>query len=102
MFKEIYKIDEEGFKIDFLAVDFNEEGTPLEELPKGYIIAENPHNFRKAKWTGTEWIEGESQEEKDERESQQLIESLKPSQDELSDAELEIKIITLLSELEVI
>jgi len=58
--------------------------------------------FYKPKWTGAEWVEGETEEEKAEREEKQLIESLKPSPQEIANAELEIKILTTLTELGVI
>ncbi len=66
-----------------------------ESFPTGVVLI-------KPKWNGVEWIEGETEEEKAERESQQLLESLKPTPEELANAELEIKLLTMLTELEVI
>lgn len=62
----------------------------------------NMSSFHKPKWSGIEWVEGESEEEKAEREARHQLELSAPSPEELADAELEIKIISLLTELEVI
>lgn len=56
----------------------------------------------KAKWDGQKWIEGATQSEIDDLATEQLLVSLHPSQQELTDADLEIKMITLLMEMEVI
>lgn len=74
------------------------------EVPDGCITVQlpQPMPFYKPKWTGAEWVEGETEEEKAEREEKQLIESLKPSPQEIANAELEIKILTTLTELGVI
>lgn len=110
MKKEVYKIDENGFLIEtYLGIfeenkligfldDSGEFNVNIESL----VTVGYPNNLIKEKWNGIEWIEGETEEEKAEREAKQLLESLKPSPEEIADAELEIKIATMLTELEVI
>ncbi|KPN95272.1 hypothetical protein [Lysinibacillus sp. ZYM-1] len=105
--RTLYKIDENGFMLYgeeiFLLED---ELTPDDGIYVGKPLPTNElgHQlpFQKIKWDGTQWIEGETEEEKNEREAQQLLESLKPSPNEIANAELEIKIVTMLTELEVI
>lgn len=105
--RTLYKIDEYGFMLygeEIFLLD--DELTPDDEryVEKSLPTNEMGHQlpFQKIKWNGTQWIEGETEEEKIEREAQQLLESLKPSSDEITNAELEIKIVTILTELEVI
>ncbi|MGE8004391.1 hypothetical protein [Lysinibacillus sp. NPDC093216] len=93
-----YEIDSEGYIINNYVIDGDiivPDGCITEQLPQ-------PLLFYRPKWSGKEWVEGETEEEKAERESQQLLESLKPSPPEIVDAELEIKMITMLREMEVI
>lgn len=92
-----YYVDNEGFIIETIPIDL--ENYVAED---NLIVTQPKQSFCTFKWNGTEWIEGVTQEEIEEREAQQLLESMKPSQNELSDAELEIKIITLLTDLEVV
>lgn len=93
-----YKIDDEGFILDNYHIDGDVA------VPEGCITVQLPQPlpFYKPKWNGTEWVEGESVEETDERESQQLLESLKPSAQEINDSELEIRFITILMDLGVV
>lgn len=62
----------------------------------------NIKTFIKPKWTGTEWVEGETEEEQSQRESLQYLESLKPTPQELEDADLEIKVLSLLFEMGIV
>lgn len=102
MKKQVYEIDEQGFLLKIHTADIDENGNILDEDKQGFIVIDIPVGLWKKKWTGSEWIEGETEEEKAEREAQQLLESLKPSPAEIANAELEIKVITMLTELEVI
>lgn|GEM_PF-5296710 len=78
-----------------------EDGIYIEEnLPTNELCHQLP--FQKIKWDGENWVEGETTDERDERESQQTLESLKPSPTEIYDAELEIKVIIMFTELGVI
>lgn len=95
----VFIVSQDGFIMGATMVDIskreqypNEISTPFPSLVK----------LEKPKWNGTKWVEGETQEEMEERESQQLLESLKPSPSEIVDAELEIKLLTTLTELGVI
>ncbi|MFF5816347.1 hypothetical protein [Lysinibacillus capsici] len=99
MKKHVYEIDEMGFLKEVYLADVDSEGNILDEDKQGFITVDYPSGLWKRKWTGSEWIEGESEEEKAEREAQQLLESIKPSPTEIADAELEIKLITILTEL---
>ncbi|WP_421927401.1 hypothetical protein [Lysinibacillus capsici] len=93
-----YEIDDKGFIIN----NYSANGDV--EVPDGSITVQlpQPMPFHKPKWNGSEWVEGETEEEKIEREEKQLIESLKPSPQEIANAELEIKMITMLTELGVL
>lgn len=94
-----YIIDDNGFVIDSYVV------SSATEYVDGNIIVVRPSidvSFYKRKWDGNKWVEGETEEEKAEREAKQLLESLKPSPVEIADAELEIKFITMLTELGVV
>lgn len=93
-----YEIDDKGFIIN----NYSANGDV--EVPDGCITVQlpQPMPFHKPKWSGSEWVEGETEEEKIEREANQLLDSLRPSPSEIADAELEIKMITMLTELGVI
>ncbi|MBD7984401.1 hypothetical protein H9649_07410 [Sporosarcina sp. Sa2YVA2] len=62
-YRQVYEIDDEGFKVDTIPVVFNTDGNPVEELGERFIVSEPPHGLIKARWTGVEWIEGATQEE---------------------------------------
>lgn len=108
MNREIYQLDENGFISEIYLGSFDEDGKLIDPIfnDEDIIIClttlPQPLLFNKPKWNGSEWVEGESEEEKTEREAQQLLESLKPSPSEIANAELEIKVITMLTELEVV
>lgn len=102
MKKHVYEIDDKGFLKEIYLANVDSEGNILDEDKQGFITVDYPSGLWKRKWNGTEWIEGETEEEKAEREAQQLLESLKPSPSEIANAELEIKVITMLTELGVI
>lgn len=93
-----YAIDSKGFIVKSYLVggDVAVPSTAINvQLPQ-------PLPYVHPKWNGKEWVEGETEEEKTEREEKQLLESLKPSTKEIADAELEIKILTMLTDLEVV
>lgn len=98
--KWIYKIDGHGFIIESYVGTFDDRGNLISH-EGNYITVDLPQPllFYKPKWTGTEWVEGESQSEREERKSQQLLESLNPSEEELSKAERELETIELLLEM---
>lgn len=92
-------IDENGYIVDSILVTCEKEG-----VEGNVVTVPQPDDisFYKRRWDGVQWVEGETAEEKAEREAQQMLESLKPSQNEIEDAELEIKMITMLTEMGVI
>lgn len=102
MKKHVYEIDDMGLLKEVYLADIDSEGNILDVDKQGFITVDYPSGLWKKRWTGTEWIEGETVEERSEREEQQLLESLKPSLDEIANAELEIKMLTMLTELGVI
>lgn len=97
--KHVYEVDENGFFVEMYLANVDEEGNILDEDKQGFVTVDYPSGLWKRKWTGTEWVEGESQSEKEERETQQLLESLNPSEQELSKAERELETIDLLLEM---
>lgn len=63
--KQVYKIDDNGFYVEPVLVSVDEELTEdLVEIPF-------PNGLYRPKWTGTEWIEGATQEEIDNIKNQQ-------------------------------
>lgn len=84
-----FKVDSEGYINDTVAVD---KGYELEDEVVSPIP---PHVIYKARWTGTEWVEGKSQEEIDAEES---LNSLIPTVDEVEHAENEMQILNILME----
>lgn len=94
--KTAYMVDDNGFILEVIVVDISET------IPNNVVIDNIENYYHTPRWDGTVWVEGETAEEKAEREAQQMLESLKPSQNEIEDAELEIKMITMLTEMGVI
>lgn len=92
-----YAIDDNGFIIDTVLVGGN-----FDYIYSNVITVPYNSEYHRNRWDGEKWIEGETEEEKTERESQQLLESLKPSPEEIANAELEIKMLTMLTDLGVI
>ncbi len=66
MKRQVYKIDENCYLQEILVKDFDEEGNCPEELAEDIIAVDPPNGLYSARWTGTEWIEGLTQEEIDE------------------------------------
>lgn len=94
----LYEIDEKGFIINNYVKYENAF------IPKDYISTQLPQPlpFYKPRWNGSKWTEGESEEEKELRRYTQYIESLKPSQQEIQKAQLEIEVLNIINELGVI
>ncbi|WP_025116245.1 hypothetical protein [Lysinibacillus fusiformis] len=100
--KHVYELDKNMYFKEIYLADIDEHGNIMDEEKQGFNTGDIPSGLFKPKWNGVQWVEGESEKEKSEREAQQLLESLKPSPSEIADAELEIKIATMPTELEVI
>lgn len=63
--KQVYKIDDNGFYVEPVLVSVDEELTEdLVEIPF-------PNGLYRPQWTGSEWIEGATQEEIDNIKNQQ-------------------------------
>lgn len=102
MKKIVYQLTPDGFILERHVADINTDGVIIDDDKINFITIDPPNTIYKPRYVGTQWVEGETEAEKSVRESNQLIESLKPSPTEISDAELEIKLITTLTELGVI
>ena len=99
--KTIYAIDKQGF-MTYETVEIGYR----DDVPAGYVDIPLPTDkngnqlpFWEPKWTGTEWVEGKSIEEFEE---EAMLELLSPTPKEVSEAELEIKILNTLMEVELI
>lgn len=84
MLKQVYEINEYGYPKEIYVKDFDEEGNCTEELAEDIITVDSPNGLYRAKWTGTEWIEGLSQEEIDEINN---VPSLPTTEERLQQAE---------------
>lgn len=102
MLVKAFEVDNDGFLVDFYIVTIDENNKIVDEGKENFILVDMPNNLHKPKWNGETWVEGETESEKLEREVLQSLESLKPSPSEIADAELEIKMLTMLTELGVI
>lgn len=94
MLKQGYEIDEIGFIKEIHVIEFDAEGGVINKLPSNYITESPPDGLYRAKWNGTEWHEGATQEE-----IQEIL-SLhqRPPSDKERITELENIILTLLME----
>ena len=104
------KIDSDGYFIEDVVVDsyptileviVDDEGveSAIEVHDPSYIDVVCPEGLHKPIWNGKEWAEGKPQEEV---EWLEYLNSIKPSDDEVQEAERELKTIDLLLELGVI
>lgn len=104
MLKIVHEVDEKGYVIEKYVGEFK-DGKLISNFEDKKIVTVDfpqPSPFFRPRWNSVEWVEGETEEERNERESLLSFELLKPTQQELDDAQLEIKVLTLLSELEMI
>lgn len=95
MDKQVYEIDTNGYLKKIKLADFDERGNCTEELADNIITIDPPQGLYRAKWTGTEWIEDKTMEE---FEAEELLNNLTPTAEQIKNAELVIKILTLLEE----
>lgn len=102
MLKQYLKIDGTGSVVMLnIELPFNQRGFDSlwleenEEVPDSYIEAFTSGGFHYPRWNGTEWTEGLTQEEID---AEKLLSNLIPTAEQIKNAELEIKILTLLQE----
>lgn len=98
----VYELHPNGRIMEYHSAELDDDGNIIDEDKKSFIAIPAPSILHQPKWDGEQWVEDETQEERDIREEQQLMDSLVPSQDDLIDADLEIKTITLLMDMGVI
>ncbi|MFJ7646940.1 hypothetical protein ACIQ1H_05300 [Lysinibacillus sp. NPDC097279] len=103
MHKQIYKVNNGGFIEEVFLGEFDENGQLIDPIGE-YVTTDLPQPllFYQPKWDDTQWVEGATEEELVKHKEQQLLDNLKPSVEEITDADLEIKILTILLEMEVI
>lgn len=87
---QVFKIDDEGY---FVVVTHIKQG---EQVDFNYVTSPLPQGLYKAKWTGTEWIEGKTEEEFLE---EAFLVAINPSMQALAKAERELEVIELLIEM---
>lgn len=99
--RTIYEVDADGF-MTYQTMEIDD----TEEIPSGFIDVPLPTDnqghqlpFWRPRWTGTEWVEDKTREEFEE---EAMLESLNPTQQQITDAELEIKILNTLMEVDLI
>lgn len=63
MLKEVFDIDTNGFIRNKYVAEVDIDGIILDSEKQHLISAQPIVSFFKAKWTGSEWIEGATQEE---------------------------------------
>ena len=102
MQKHIYQVNSDGFIEEVFLGEFDDEGQLIDPVGE-YVTTDLPQPlpFYRPKWNGTKWIEGATKEELEKHKEQQLLENLQPSVEEILNADLEIRIITMLLEMEV-
>lgn len=101
MLKNVYEVDEDGYLLK-LYVAHVVDGMIIDSDKQHCIIEDYPTGLIKQRWDGAKWVEGATDAELEEYQAQLTLDSMKPSQEEINDAELEIKMITLLMEMELI
>lgn len=101
--KQVYQVDSDGFIEEVFLGEFDDKGHLIDPIGE-YVTTDLPQPlpFYRPKWDGTQWGEGISKEEIARHKQQQVLENLKPSVQEITDADLEIKILTMLLEMQVI
>lgn len=103
MRKQVYQVDSDGFIEEVFLGEFDDKGHLIDPIGE-YVTTDLPQPllFYRPKWDGTQWGEGATHEELAKYKEQQLLENLKPSVQEITDADIEVKILTMLLEMEVI
>lgn len=94
-----YIIDNDGYIIDSIVIK-----TEKEEVNGNIVSISQPNNisFYRRRWNGIEWVEGETEEDRNKREYIEYMNKFEPSYSEIEDAKLEIKTIEIIKEIGVI
>ncbi|POZ56258.1 hypothetical protein LYSIN_01041 [Lysinibacillus sphaericus] len=103
MRKQVYQVDSDGFIVEVFLGEFDDQGQLIDPIGE-YITTDLPQPllFYRPKWDGTQWLEGATEDVLAKHKEQQLMDNLRPSVQEITDADLEIKILTMLLEMQVI
>ena len=94
-----YIIDNDGYIIDSIVIKSEKE-----EVNGNIVSISQPDNisFYRRRWNGFEWVEGETEEDRNKREYREYLASLTPSNSEIEEARIEIKSIKLLQDMGVV
>lgn len=98
----VYELHANGRIKERHSAELDEDGNILDEDKQGFITEQEPRYVHQPSWNGVEWVESETQEEREIREIEEALEALNPTPEEIADSELEIKMLTLLMELEMV
>ena len=104
MKKHAYEIDYNGYYVDLHLVEVDDKGVAVNPDERNYILVDppQPNNFLRMKWDGRMWVEGATQQELSDREFRISLNTLAPTPEQVTESELEIKILTILIDMEVI
>jgi len=96
--KYAFVINKNGYVID------SEFITKEQEKEEKYITLPFPieNLLYIPRWNGVEWVEGETEEDRNKREYNEYVASLIPSNSEIEEARIEIKSIKLLQDMGVV
>lgn len=94
-----YIIDNDGYITDSIVIKSEKE-----EVNGNIVSISQPNNisFYRRRWNGIEWVEGETEEDRNKREYREYLASLIPSDSEVEEARIEIKSIKLLQDMGVV
>lgn len=101
--KKLVKVDNNGYLVFgedlFIYPITNDEGNESYDIPDGYTDIHYDGGYFKPRLVDGVWVEDRPF---DDIEAERLLVSLQPTTQELADADLEIKVLTLLIEMGVI
>jgi len=94
-----YIVDNDGYIIESIVIKSEKE-----EVNGDIVSISQPNNisFYRRRWNGVEWVEGETEEDRNKREYNEYLASLIPSNSEIEEARIEIKSIKLLQDMGVV
>lgn len=101
MFKVVYEIDGKGYIIERYVAEFK-DGNMITVFEGKAIVEKDlpsPNDLYIPKWENGKWVEGETEEGKAIRLSEEELAKLLPENNALEDAEFEVKVTSLLLKL---